>query len=291
LLYQVFEAIPAFYYGFVGVVGLLVGSFLNVVIHRLPIMLERSWQRECRSFLGLEVSEEPGQPYNLIVPGSRCPGCGKPVLPHENIPVLSYLWLRGRCSGCGMGISPRYPAVELLTALVSLTVAWHFGLTWQAAAALLLSWSLIGLSFIDLDRQLLPDAITLPLLWAGLLLSLFDIFAGSASSILGAVFGYLSLWSVYQLFRLATGKEGMGHGDFKLLALLGAWLGWEQLPAIVLLSSLVGALVGVVMIVAMRHDRQVPIPFGPYLALAGWIALLWGDAINGAYLRLAGMAG
>jgi leader peptidase (prepilin peptidase)/N-methyltransferase len=291
MLFQVLENNPGFFLATIGMLGLLVGSFLNVVIHRLPIMLERSWQRECRAFLGLEPSAEPSEPYNLIVPRSRCPQCAKPVASWENIPVLSYLLLRGRCSGCGARISPRYPAVELLTAVLSVAVAWHFGFTWQTAAGLLLSWSLLCLSFIDLDRQLLPDLITLPVLWIGLFLSLFAIFTDTASSLLGAMFGYLSLWSVYHVFRLVTGKEGMGHGDFKLLALLGAWLGWDKLPAVVLLSSLAGAVIGIGMIVAMKHDRRVPIPFGPYLAIAGWIALVWGDAINTAYLGSIGLPG
>lgn len=285
---QILESSPGFFLAVVGFLGLMVGSFLNVVIHRLPIMLDRSWRRECRAFLELEAAEAPAEPYNLIVPRSRCPHCGKPIAAYENIPVLSYLLLRGRCSGCGAGISPRYPVVEALTALLSLAVAWHFGPTVQTAAALGLTWTLIALSFIDLDRQLLPDAITLPVLWGGLFLSLFGVFADSASSILGAIFGYLSLWSVFHLFKLATGKEGMGYGDFKLLALLGAWLGWSKLPAIVLLSSLVGAVIGIGMIVLLRHDHRVPIPFGPYLAIAGWIALVWGDGINGAYLGLFG---
>lgn len=291
MLFQVLENNPGFFLATIGMLGLLVGSFLNVVIHRLPIMLERSWQRECRAFLGLEPSAEPSEPYNLIVPRSRCPQCAKPVASWENIPVLSYLLLRGRCSGCGARISPRYPAVELLTAALSVAVAWHFGFTWQTAAGLPLSWSLLCLSFIDLDRQLLPDLITLPVLWVGLFLSLFAIFTDTASSLLGAMFGYLSLWSVYHLFRWVTGKEGMGYGDFKLLALLGAWLGWDKLPAVVLLSSLAGAVIGIGMIVAMKHDRRVPIPFGPYLAIAGWIALLWGDAINTAYLGFIGLPG
>jgi leader peptidase (prepilin peptidase)/N-methyltransferase len=268
----------------------MLGSFLNVVIHRLPIMLERSWRRECRAFLELEPGEEPDEAYNLVVPRSRCPHCRKLIAAWENIPVLSYLLLRGRCSGCEAKISARYPAVELLTAAVSVAVAWRFGCSGQALAALALSGSLIALSFIDLDRQLLPDVITLPALWAGLLLSLFGVFADSAASILGAVFGYLSLWTVYHLFKLATGKEGMGHGDFKLLALLGAWLGWDFLPTVILLSSVAGAAIGLAMIVVLRHDRRVPIPFGPYLAIAGWIALLWGHDLNAAYLGLAGFS-
>lgn len=281
------ESAPEFFLAGVGVLGLMVGSFLNVVIHRLPIMLERAWRRECQMLLALEpAAEADNVVYNLMTPRSRCPNCAKPIGALENLPLVSYVWLRGRCSGCGTRISPRYPFVELLTALLSIAVAWQFGPTWQTGAALLLTWSLIALSFIDLDRQLLPDAITLPVLWIGLLLSLFDMFADSASSILGAVFGYLSLWSVYHLFKLVTGKEGMGYGDFKLLALLGAWLGWGKLPAMILLSSVVGAIIGIAMILLMRRDHRVPIPFGPYLAIAGWIALLWGDAINTAYLGL-----
>lgn len=281
---ELIEAYPPFYWVVAGLLGLMVGSFLNVVIHRLPIMMERGWRRECRAFLELDASDEPAEAYNLVVPRSGCPHCGKLITAAENIPVVSYVLLRGRCSGCGAGISPRYPAVELLTALLSVAVAWRFGVTWQAAAALGLTWSLVALSFIDLDRQLLPDSITQPLLWIGLFLSLFPIFADSTASILGAVFGYLALWSVYHLFRLLTGKEGMGYGDFKLLALLGAWLGWSKLPAIVLLSSVAGAVIGIAMIAFAKHDRQMPIPFGPYLAIAGWLALMWGDAINAAYL-------
>lgn len=283
------ESVPAFYWGTVGIFGLMVGSFLNVVIHRLPIMMERAWHQECRALLETAAPDEtaePAEPYNLVVPRSRCPQCNKLIEAWENIPVISYLLLRGRCSGCGTKISPRYPAVEVLTALLSVAVAWRFGVTWQAAAALGLTWSLVALSFIDLDRQLLPDAITQPLLWAGLSLSLFPIFVDSTASIVGAVLGYLLLWSVYHLFRLATGKEGMGYGDFKLLAVLGAWLGWGMLPIIVLLSSVVGAVIGIAMIAFAKHDRQVPIPFGPYLAIAGWVALMWGDAINAAYLHL-----
>jgi leader peptidase (prepilin peptidase)/N-methyltransferase len=284
---------PALFLTVVGVLGLMVGSFLNVVIHRLPIMLERNWRRECRAFLDLEPEPEPepAQPYNLLVPGSRCPRCDRAIRAWENIPIVSYLLLKGRCKGCRTPIPYRYPAVEALTALISIAVAWHFGATWQTASALTLSWSLICLSFIDFDRQLLPDAITLPVLWIGLFLSLFDIFTDSASSILGAIFGYLSLWLVYHVFRLATGKEGMGYGDFKLLAMLGAWLGWSQLPAVVLLSSLIGAVVGTIMVAAFRRDRNIPIPFGPYLAIAGWIALMWGHDINAAYLNFAGISG
>lgn len=293
MLLELLESMPELFLAGVGLLGLMVGSFLNVVIHRLPIMLEKSWRRECRDFLELDSDSaaEPDEPYNLLVPRSRCPHCANLITASENIPVISYLLLRGRCSACHTRISLRYPAVELLTALLSVAVAWQFGMTWQTSAALFLTWSLIVLSFIDTDRQLLPDAITLPVLWGGLLLSLFSVFTDSASSILGATFGYLSLWSVYHLFKLVTGKEGMGYGDFKLLALLGAWLGWTKLPAVVLLSSLVGAVIGMAMIVLMRRDHRIPIPFGPYLAIAGWIALMWGDAINGAYLGLMTVSG
>lgn len=282
---------PALFLTVVGVLGLMVGSFLNVVIHRLPIMLERNWRRECRAFLDLEPEPEPDQPYNLLVPGSRCPRCDRPIRAWENIPIVSYLLLKRRCKGCRTPIPFRYPAIEALTALISIAVAWHFGFTWQTASALILSWSLICLSFIDFDRQLLPDAITLPVLWTGLFLNVFNIFTDSASSILGAIFGYLSLWLVYHVFRLATGKEGMGYGDFKLLAMLGAWLGWSLLPVVVLLSSLVGAVIGTTMVAVFRRDRSIPIPFGPYLAIAGWIALMWGDDINAAYLNFAGISG
>jgi leader peptidase (prepilin peptidase)/N-methyltransferase len=287
--FQVLETNPGLFLASVAVLGLMVGSFLNVVIHRLPIMLERAWQRECRAVLGQEEPDRPEEAYNLVVPGSRCPQCARPIGPRENIPLLSYLLLRGRCSGCGAAIPLRYPAVEALTAAVSLAVAWKFGVSGQTLAALLLSWSLISLTFIDLRVQLLPDAITLPMIWVGLFASLFNLFTDSASSILGGIFGYLSLWSVYQLFKLLTGKEGMGYGDFKLLALLGAWLGWVKLPAVVLLSSLVGAVIGIGMILVRKHDHRIPIPFGPYLAIAGWIALMWGDDINLAYFRLVGL--
>lgn len=282
---------PALFLTVIGVLGLMVGSFLNVVIHRLPIMLERNWRRECRAFLEPEPEPEPAQPYNLLVPGSRCPHCDRPIRAWENIPIVSFLLLKGRCKGCRTPIPFRYPAIEALTALISIAVAWHFGFTWQTASALILSWSLVCLSFIDFDRQLLPDAITLPVLWTGLFLSLFNIFTDSVSSILGAIFGYISLWLVYHVFRLATGKEGMGYGDFKLLAMLGAWLGWSLLPAVVLLSSLVGAVIGITMVAVFRHDRSIPIPFGPYLAIAGWIALMWGHDINAAYLHFAGISG
>ena len=273
-----------------GLLGLIVGSFLNVVIHRLPRMLEHSWRKECEAFLELPSSQTDSPALNLITPRSHCPHCGQTIRAHENIPVLSYLMLRGRCAHCKAVISPRYPCIECMTALLSVIVAGHFGPTLQTAMALILSWSLICLSVIDFDRQLLPDDITYPLLWLGLLLSLFGIFTDPASSIVGAIAGYMSLWSIYQLFKLLTGKEGMGHGDFKLLAVFGAWLGWQMLLPIVLLSSMVGAVVGISMVLVLRHDRSIPIPFGPYLAAAGWIALLWGRELVSTYLEFAGLS-
>jgi leader peptidase (prepilin peptidase) / N-methyltransferase len=268
-----------------GLLGLCVGSFLNVVIHRLPKMMEQEWLLQCAELRG-ETPPEVA-PLSLARPRSRCPHCGHRITAMENIPLISYLLiLKGKCSGCGQRISPRYPVVELLTGLLSAYVAWHFGPTLQAAAALLLIWALIALAVIDLDTQLLPDSITLPLLWLGLLFNLSGGFVDLASAVLGAMTGYLALWSVYWLFKLATGKEGMGYGDFKLLSALGAWLGWQMLPAIILLSSVVGAIVGIALIVAARHGRNVPIPFGPHLAAAGAIALFWGDTLTQRYLGL-----
>ena len=276
-------------YLYAGLLGLVVGSFLNVVVHRLPIMMEKDWRAQCLEFLDRQDQAGEDAPLSLSKPGSRCPHCGHHIRIIENIPVLSYLFLKGRCSACGEPISIRYPLVELATCLLSLAVVWGFGLSGQAAAALLLTWALIALSLIDFDHKLLPDSITLPFLWLGLLLSLFGVFTDPRSAIIGAAAGYLSLWSVYHLFRLLTGKEGMGFGDFKLLALFGAWLGWQYLPQIIMLSSLVGAVVGVGLILLRGRDRNIPIPFGPYLAVAGWISLLWGEKINQAYLNWAGL--
>jgi len=268
-----------------GLLGLCVGSFLNVVIHRLPRMMEREWQAQCAELRGEALQD--GEPLTLALPRSRCPHCGHQITALENIPLFSYLvLLRGKCAGCGQRISPRYPIIELLTGLVSAYAAWHFGPTLQLAGALLLIWALIALSAIDFDTQLLPDSITLPLLWLGLLFNLSATFAELPAAVIGAMAGYLALWSVFWLFKLATGKEGMGYGDFKLLAALGAWLGWPLLPAIILISSVVGAVVGVTLIIAARHGRNVPIPFGPYLAAAGVITLFWGDAITRGYLGL-----
>jgi len=279
-----------FWVAVVFVLGLLVGSFLNVVIHRLPVMLEHQWKAQCRELL--EVAGHVGEEvrFNLVTPRSRCPHCGHSISALENIPVLSYLFLKGRCRACGDPIGVRYPAVELFTGVLSAAVAWHFGFTWAAGAALVLTWSLIALSFIDIDQKLLPDGITLPLLWAGLLVNVPGTFVPLEAAVIGAAAGYLSLWLVYHAFRLLTGKEGMGYGDFKLLGALGAWMGWSMLPVIVILSSLVGAVVGISLIALRRQERSVPIPFGPYLAAAGWIALLWGPQMLGAYLSVAGLA-
>ena len=268
--------------------GLSVGSFLNVVIYRLPKMLETQWTHDCHEHLGQEA-EKPAEPFNLNRPRSHCPACGHKIKPWENIPVLSWVLLKGRCSNCQTSISPRYPTIETVTGLLSLVVAIHFGFTWAALGALLLTWALIALTMIDFDVQLLPDNITLPFLWLGLLFSLAGIFTDPSSAIIGAAAGYLALWSVYQLFKRLTGKEGMGYGDFKLLALLGAWLGWQYLPLIIILSALVGALVGISLILLRGRDRNIPIPFGPYLAAAGWISLMWGEEINRTYLQLSGL--
>lgn len=269
-----------------GLLGLCVGSFLNVVIHRLPRMMEREWQAQCAELRG-EPASTADERFNLATPRSRCPHCGHLIGALENIPLISYLLiLKGRCSGCQAPISPRYPLVELITGLASAYTAWHFGPSLQAAGALLLLWALISLAAIDFDTQLLPDAITLPLLWGGLAFNLTGTYTDLASAVVGAMAGYLALWSVYWLFKLATGKEGMGYGDFKLLAALGAWLGWQMLPTIILLSSIVGAIVGIALIVLTRRGRNVPIPFGPYLAAAGVIALFWGPALTRGYLGL-----
>lgn len=275
------------------VLGLLVGSFLNVVIHRLPVMMEREWHEQCRELAATDAGEEAAAPeaerFNLVMPRSRCPGCGHRIRARENIPVISYLLQRGRCTACGWRIPLRYPAVELLTGILSVVVIATFGATVAGIAALGFTWALIALAFIDLDTQYLPDSITLPLLWAGLALNLVDgTFVPLQDSVVGAMAGYLSLWTVYWVFRLITGKEGMGHGDFKLLAALGAWMGWSILPGVILLSSVVGAVVGLAMIALRGHDRQIPIPFGPYIAAAGWLSLIWGDAIKGIYLSALG---
>jgi len=263
------------------VVGLCVGSFLNVVIHRLPKMLERGWQTQCAELRGEEPAPQPA--YNIVVPRSRCPACGHPIGALENIPIVSWIVLRGRCSACGTQISPRYPIVELLGGAIALFAIYRYGLTLKGVAACGLLWTLLALTCIDFDTQLLPDDLTLPLLWAGLLVNLPGTFVPLQTAVIGAVAGYLSLWAIYWLFKLIRGKEGMGFGDFKLLAALGAWLGWQMLPVIVLLSSVVGTVIGLGLIVFKGRDHNVPLAFGPYLAIAGAIALFWGPTLVRLY--------
>ncbi|ARU56000.1 type IV pilus prepilin peptidase PilD [Oleiphilus messinensis] len=271
-----------FTYFFITLLGLIIGSFLNVVIYRIPKILENEWKCQCRDILELEP--EATQPFTLSKPDSTCPKCGHKIRAWENVPILSYLFLKGRCSSCSNKISIRYPLVELATGLLSLATVYVLGINTAGLAALILTWYLIALTMIDVDTQLLPDNMTLPLLWLGLILNMFNTFTSLESAVLGAVFGYLSLWSVYQLFKLITGKEGMGFGDFKLLAALGAWMGWQFLPLIIILSSFVGAVIGISQIVLRGQDKNIPIPFGPYLAIAGWIALLWGNSLIALYL-------
>ena len=281
---ELLQAVPAAFIGLCLLLGLTVGSFLNVVIHRLPKMMEMGWRQQCADLRGEESSAAPA--YNLLVPRSACPHCNHAIGAWENIPVISYLLLRGKCKGCGAAISPRYPAIETTSGILCAYAAWHFGFGVATAGALLLIWALIALTAIDFDTQLLPDDITLPLLWLGLLFNSFGVFASLHGAVLGAMFGYLALWGVYWLFKLATGKEGMGYGDFKLLAALGAWMGWQMLPLIIMLSSMVGAVVGITLIVAAKHGRSIPIPFGPYLAGGGLIALFWGKPLTQGYLQL-----
>ncbi|MEH6580427.1 MAG: A24 family peptidase [Halioglobus sp.] len=269
--------------------GLVVGSFLNVVIYRLPLMMESQWRKDCCELL--EVNEkEPVQKINLATPNSHCPQCKEPIKAWQNIPVLSYLLLRGKCHNCEAPISVRYPIVELITGLMTLALMAYFNASPALLGAMLFTWALIALTMIDVDHQLLPDDITLPLLWLGILFNLTGTYVTLEASVLGAILGYLSLWSVYWLFKLVTGKEGMGYGDFKLLAALGAWLGWQAIPLIILLSSVVGAVVGITLMVIHRKGKDVPIPFGPYLAMAGWICLLWGDKLTAMYLGGTGLA-
>jgi leader peptidase (prepilin peptidase)/N-methyltransferase len=289
-LVQLLQTTPVAFIALCGLLGLMVGSFLNVVIHRLPRMMEQEWREQCASLDADPTQAAPAQigpRYNLVVPRSACPSCGHQIRAQENIPVLSYLALRGRCAQCKTRISPRYPIVEALTGMLSAFVAWHFGFGAAALTALVFVWALIALTFIDFDTHLLPDSITQPLLWLGLLVNFSGTFTGLQSAVVGAVAGYLTLWSVYWLFKLTTGKEGMGFGDFKLLAAIGAWLGWQALPLTILLSSMVGAVVGITLILFAGRGRQIPIPFGPYLAGGGLIALFWGQSITQAYLGIA----
>ncbi|RKZ80044.1 MAG: prepilin peptidase [Candidatus Parabeggiatoa sp. nov. 1] len=299
----------------VGLLGLIVGSFLNVVIYRLPIMMKREWRVQCIQLLTDEAGNNSNHfwntrflkklgaskrqlrkifratslkpsvplhnnPFNLSRPRSHCPHCGHQITVLENIPIASFIWQRGKCTACHQAISIRYPLIEALSAILAIIIAWHFGFGWQLAFALVLTWALLAASIIDFNHQLLPDNITLPLLWLGLLCNSFGLYTSLEESLIGAIVGYLVLWSVYWLFKLATGKEGMGYGDFKLLAMLGAWLGWQAVPMILFISSLAGAVVGISLILLRGHDKNVPIPFGPYLASAGWISLLWGETLT-----------
>ncbi|MBS0298413.1 MAG: prepilin peptidase [Proteobacteria bacterium] len=275
---------PALFASCMTILGLMIGSFLNVVIYRLPEMMKRSWLQQCAELQGKEAEVSPA--FNLFTPRSACVQCGHKITAWENIPIISYLMLRGRCSHCHTRISPRYPIVEVITALMSGLVAWHYGYSFVAIAALILVWALIALAVIDLNTQLLPDDITLPLLWIGLLVNTNHGFTDIQSAVIGAVAGYLSLWSIYWCFKLTTGKEGMGYGDFKLLAAIGAWLGWSMLPIVILFSSLVGALVGIGLILTAKLNRNIPIPFGPYLVGGALIALFWGKQLTDTYLGL-----
>jgi leader peptidase (prepilin peptidase)/N-methyltransferase len=295
---------PALFAGSVFLLGLVIGSFLNVVIYRLPIMLERDWRSQAAELLSsadgvtgiaLEAHGVSAK-LTLSTPGSACPSCKAPIKAWQNIPVISWLMLRGRCASCKTRISVRYPLVELATGLLSAWVAWHFGFGAPAACGLLVTWALIALTGIDIDHQLLPDGITLPLMWAGLLSAVLigpiagsPIPASAEDAIIGAISGYVSLWLIFHAFRLITGKEGMGYGDFKLFAALGAWLGWKLLPLVILLSAATGAVLGILMIVLRGRDRSAPMPFGPYLAAAGWLAMMYGDAVVSSYLRASGL--
>ena len=285
------ESAPLFI-GVVFAICLVIGSFLNVVIYRLPIMMERDWREQCEEIAKTPPERDlPEGRFDLIAPRSSCPSCGHRISSWQNIPVISYLILGGKCANCGDSISARYPLVELLAAVLAALCAWRFGAGWEAIMAIIMTLALVPIAMIDAETQLIPDSIVLPLMWLGLGMSLFNpvdgadtLFIAPRDAIIGAMAGYLSLWSVYQLFKLVTGKEGMGYGVFKLLAALGAWLGWQQLPMIILMSAVVGAIVGIGMMAFRNHDRSVPIPFGPYLAAAGWITMLGGDVIKNTYL-------
>lgn len=278
------QSSPALFVGTCVLLGLCTGSFLNVVIHRMPRIMESRWRAECAELNDQETV--PGERYNLVVPGSSCPSCGHRIPALQNIPILSYIALRGRCAACRASISPRYPVVEALTGVLSGYAAWHMGFSIATAGALVFTWAMIALAFIDFDTFYLPDDITLPLLWAGLLFNVTGGYTDLQSAVVGAAGGYLCLWVVFWIFKLVTGKEGMGYGDFKLLAAIGAWLGWKMLPLVILLSSFVGAVVGILLIIIARRGRNVPIPFGPYLAIAGIIALFHGEALTRHYLDL-----
>ena len=276
---RLLQSSPLWLFSLTTILGLLVGSFLNVVIYRLPIILERDWKQQCAELNGQSIDDNT-QTYNLVVPRSRCRNCQQLIKAWQNIPILSYLLLKGRCPNCGTKISLQYPLVESLTAVISIWAVIEFGFSWKTGAALLFSWSLIALSIIDLQKTLLPDNITLPFLWLGLLINTTGLFAKPVDAIVGAAAGYLTLWSVYWIFKKITGKEGMGYGDFKLLAMLGAWFGWQALPLLILLSSAAGAVIGISLILFAGHKRQIPIPFGPYLAIAGWVYLLFSGKLH-----------
>jgi leader peptidase (prepilin peptidase)/N-methyltransferase len=288
---EIFEAWPVTLFVAAGLLGLVVGSFLNVVAYRIPIMMERAWRAQCEDLKSQPFTPPQhvadGSRFDLWWPPSKCPGCGAAIAAQHNVPVVGFLWLKGRCASCGRKISPRYPVVEALAAVLGLLVAYELGATWQTVAALGFAWTLLALTLIDLDHKLLPDSLTLPLLWAGLLVNVpvggTGLFAPLPASVVGAAAGYLALWSVYKLFKLVTGKEGMGYGDFKLLAAIGAWLGWQLLPVVILLSAVVGSVVGIALIAFGGRSSQTAIPFGPYLAAAGFIALLWGERLVQLY--------
>lgn len=282
-----FTELPWTFVAMALVLGLIVGSFLNVLVWRLPKMLEREWRAQAHEILGLPIVPV-GPTYNLMRPNSCCPHCNQPIRPWENIPLLSYLMLRGRCAHCREPISPRYPFTELTCALVSAAIAWHFGFGWQAGAVMVLSWGLLAMSLIDVDHQLLPDVLVLPLLWLGLILNSAALLTTLPDALWGAIIGYMSLWTVFWLFKLITGKDGMGHGDFKLLALLGAWGGWQILPMTLLMASLLGVFAGLILMRLRKSQVSTPMPFGPCLAIAGWIALLWGGQITDFYLQSVG---
>ena len=296
-VFAVLAASPALFVGTCLVLGLAIGSFLNVVIYRLPLMLDRQWREQCAEFTGNDsaAATTPAvtlEPFNLVVPRSACPSCKAPITALQNIPLLSWLILGGRCAHCKKAISVRYPLIEALTGALTAAVAWKFGFGWPALGGMVLSWFLVALTFIDVDHQLLPDSLTLPLLWGGLLVSLWGAQTGSMafppdtrSSVIGAIAGYVSLWSVYHLFRSLTGKEGMGYGDFKLFAALGAWLGWQMLVPLIMIAAVVGAIVGIIILAVRGQNRATPIAFGPFLAAAGWVMLMWGPQLIASYLH------
>ena len=297
VLIELLKSSQATFLTCLGLLGLIMGSFLNVIIWRLPKMLHREWTEQCYTYIQensklfpLAELPQPSPSFNLITPRSQCPTCQHPIGILENIPLLSFLFLRGKCLACRSPISLRYPLIEILSAILSIVVGYYFGVSWQCFAALLLTWALISLTFIDIEHQLLPDDITLAMLWLGLIVNIPHLFVSINDAIIGVIIGYLFLWSIYWIFKLITHKEGMGYGDFKLLAMLGAWLGWQALPKIILISSIVGAIVGITLIILKRHTREKPLPFGPFLAMAGWISLIWGDKLSHLYFSMLGLS-